>query len=329
MEMKFSWGILLFLSILLASIPRPAETLSITVADSETLSQYMCPPNGTLPPNTNLVINSSLNLSKHFCLIENTTNLSIAASEELLNKGELYVTVTCERDTGFGFFNVSNLTIRSVYFKNCDHVIPETAVRYINGTNQFLYYDNNVRASLIFNHCFNITLYNVLVDDNPDITYGIIGVNLCGDDTDSSISADVPGNISMLIYYTDTTISQQTNYCPRSNSLHMNLSHTILQGKNLNLDHGYNHIPLYELKDEENVNINSLSNNNWDHSLSVYLTQQDFDVDIAININSLPDDHDVKSGNNSINILTCFVNSQTSSRITFQLFKVTLTKCVI
>ncbi len=73
-------------------------------------------------------------------------------------------------------------------------------------------------------HCFNIILYNVLVDDNPDITYGIIGVNLCGDDTDNSISADVPGNISMLIYYTDTTISHQTSYCSRSNSLHT-LSH--------------------------------------------------------------------------------------------------------
>ncbi len=281
MERKLLWGILL---ILLVSNPRPAETLSVTVADSETLSQYLCPPNGTLPPNTNLVINSSLSLSNKFCLIENATNISIAASEELLNSEEPYVTVTCERDTGFGFFNVTHLTIRSVYFKDCDHVIPETAVRYINGTNQFLYYDNNVRASLIFNHCFNITLYNVLVDDNPDITYGIIGVNLCGDDTDSSISADVPGNISMLIYYTDTTtISQQTNYCSRSNSLHMNLSHTILQGKN-RIPDDYNHIPLYELKDEENVNINSLSNDNWDHSLSVYLTQQDFDVDIAVNI---------------------------------------------
>ena len=70
-----------------------AEDVSIT--DGATLMQYLCPSNGTLPPNTHLVLNNpEITLPDEgpiFYLIENTTNLSISPSQDVLSEGHDYV----------------------------------------------------------------------------------------------------------------------------------------------------------------------------------------------------------------------------------------------
>ena len=67
-----------FLSVLLintSAVSSAAETVFIN--DGASLGKYLCSPNGTISPNTYLVLNKSLLIigGEEFCLIENTSLL--------------------------------------------------------------------------------------------------------------------------------------------------------------------------------------------------------------------------------------------------------------
>ena len=172
-----------------------AENVSIT--DGATLRQYLCPDTGTLPPNTHLLLSKPQmvlpNEGSRFCLIENTTNLSISPSQDVLSEGHDYVNISCNSilKIGFGFFNVTNLAISSVVFHMCGGYPSSEAVKYVNETDQFLYYDSSVPMVLFFSHCYNIKLHNTSTSTNDywwdDNDYSalllrfVVGVNLCGD----------------------------------------------------------------------------------------------------------------------------------------------------
>ena len=117
-----------------------AENVSIT--DGATLRQYLCPDTGTLPPNTHLLLSKPQivlpNEGPRFCLIENTTNLSISPSQDVLSEGHDYVNISCNSaEIGFGFFNITNLTISSVIFHMCGGHPSSEVVKYVNETDQF------------------------------------------------------------------------------------------------------------------------------------------------------------------------------------------------
>ena len=126
-----------------------AENVSIT--DGATLRQYLCPDTGTLPPNTHLVLSRPLLFLPNEgprCLIENTTNLSISPSQDVLSEGHDYVNISCDSaEIGFGFFNVTNLTISSVVFHMCGRHPSSEVVKYVIKTNQFLYLHSSVATN--------------------------------------------------------------------------------------------------------------------------------------------------------------------------------------
>ena len=94
--------------------------------------KYLCSPNATISPNTEIVLNkSSFTISgQHsFCLIENTSNITITPDQ---SNGFNLVKIRCLNGYGgFSFFNVTNLTISSVMFSDCAGVIQASAVRYV------------------------------------------------------------------------------------------------------------------------------------------------------------------------------------------------------
>ena len=203
-----------------------AENVSIT--DGATLRQYLCPDTGTLPPNTHLLLSKPKLVlpdeGSRFCLIENTTNLSISPSQDVLSEGHDYVNISCNSaEVGFGFFNVTNLAISSVLFHTCSAPPSSEAVKYVNETNQFLYYayqsNLQVYTVLFFSHCYNIKLHNTYTGGQ------LLGVNLCGD---SEIKIILPDGISekgdfswrmeLFLYFIDTAILSPT--------LHSNLNIT-------------------------------------------------------------------------------------------------------
>ena len=190
---------------------------TVYVNDGTTLESYLCPKgNSTLSPNTTLILNSTtlnLEFSEEFCLVENTSDITIAASEELIGDDGNYVTIDCSIwPWGFGFFNVTNLVITSIRF-HClaSKTLPPSAMRYINDTDQFLYFDDNgVEVGLLFNHCSNVTIDNLYLSPMGD--FSVIGVNLCGHNT-VSIPLLSPHDIFVLFYYTDSHVHLSNTEC--------------------------------------------------------------------------------------------------------------------
>ena len=160
-------------------------------------------------------------------MIENTTNLSISPSQDVLSEGHDYVNISCNSaEIGFGFFNITNLTISSVVFHMCGGHPSSKVVKYVNETDQFLYYDSSVIMALFFSHCYNIKLHNTSTSLDLNLSHEprvrqlqFVGVNLCGD---SEIKTTIPddtseegGNNSMafFVYFTDTAILTPTLLC--------------------------------------------------------------------------------------------------------------------
>ena len=275
----------------------------VNVTTSKSLEQYLCPPTRTIPPNTDVIISVPLLNWTHpdgqFCLIENTTNITISSSQELMNSKTGYAKVVCMNDTGFGFFNITNLTVRSVYFQNCENAVPPMAVRYINESNQFLYYDNdNVRLTLIINHCCDLTLSQVFVTYSNEATIDVIGVNLCGTSNVHLLNT-LPETsyqiIELLIYYTDSLIAQQ-------DSRHELNVRSDMIGQGRGFDNNY----FASKPDRISVYIAG--------GFGLYLTQQLFDVNVYLDIDS-------RQGHSQYDpsyVLVLFVNSVTKSQVIFQ-----------
>ena len=268
----------------------------VNVTTSKSLEQYLCPPTRTIPPNTDVIISvPSLQLTHpdgQFCLIENTTNITISASQELMNSK---TEVVCMNDTGFGFFNITNLTVRSVYFQNCENTVPPMAVRYANESNQFLYYDN-VRSTLIFNHCCDLTLSQIFFAIDQGIS--IIGVNLCGasnihllDENHYDLLSD---QLLVLMYYMDSPIT------PLISEYQLNIRSNMI---------GTSDIENTLATKPDRIPVSSVA-----RGFGLYLTQQLFDVNATLDIDKWLEIPDKKAY-----VFTLFfVNSLTDSLVTFQ-----------
>ena len=250
----------------------------MNVTTSKSLREYLCPQNRTIPPNTDVIISVpviDLDLElpgkfndEQFCLIENTTNITISSSWNLMNSEPGYAKVRCFREAGFGFFNVTNLTVRSVHFEYCSSVVPPAAVKYLNESDQILYY-NDVMATLIFNHCCNLTLSQVLVLVGT-FEFSIIGANLCGTSTvqlnDSELSLLNFVKKTMLFYFTDSPIS------PLFPKYDLYIQSNISGSSDCSADD----IQKYFATQPVRIKISSVC------GTSLYLTQQHFDVNVSI-----------------------------------------------
>ena len=276
----------------------------VNVTTSKSLEQYLCPPTRTIPPNTDVIISVPLLNLTHdgeFCLIENTTNITISSSQELMNSKTGYAKVVCMNynSPGFGFFNITNLTVRSVYFQNCENTVPPMAVRYINESDQFLHYNSGVGSTLILNHCCDLTLSQVFVAPGKRSYFSIIGVNLCGSSDIHLMSVeDESSSMVVLIYYTDSPISHL--FSKYELVVRSNMIDTADSGcdseyydmeRSLTTQPGPDRIPVSVAK-----------------GFGLYLTQQDFDVNVIVDITS----------EDSVGVLILFVNSITQSQVTFQ-----------
>ena len=104
----------LFMSLLATS----CSDQKLFINDEKSLMKYLCPPNATISPNTEIRLNKSsftIRGQHSFCLIENTSNITITPDPNKLSSGLNPVKIRCLNGSGgFSFFNVTNLTISSV-----------------------------------------------------------------------------------------------------------------------------------------------------------------------------------------------------------------------
>ena len=316
--------IFVFLALLSASVPTASAALTtVNITDGEHLKDYLCSSKNTMPAYTHLMIYPDEikmnNLDSVECVIENTTDISITAWQDSGNDSSRIVTVSCgNQGGGFSFFNVTNLTIKSVYFKSCGTAtFPNAAIKYVNGRDHFFFYNPLVKTTLFLNHCHNLTLYNVLGDSYYDIQgyqSSIIGVNLCGWSSITAVlsDADLPTDhhlLTLLIYYIDTAImpsksrpSLECNILVETNLLSGNKFVNIAQ----DLDGSPELMPVRPVGD-----------------FSLFLAQQEFNVNADITVLPMsPNSNNmldcIKSSSCNSKVVILFVNSVTDSRVIFQ-----------
>ena len=184
-------------TLLFASAPATSTPFkTVNISDAEHLKEYLCSSKRTIPPYTHLVIKQldrhvELNNTGMVCLVENTTDIYISAWRDDSAKDQSPVIVYCvDGGGGFGFFNVTNLTMESVQFRDCGWWgIPADVTKYINGSDQFLYY-SVAQTVFLFNHCSNLKLYNVLGNKGDIGNISTLGVNLCGWSNITSVIPD-------------------------------------------------------------------------------------------------------------------------------------------
>lgn len=309
------WCFVVAFTLLITRVPATSfKTVNIT--DGELLKEYLCSSGKTIAPYTHLIIKHGqmeLNNTDVVCLVENTTNIYISASWQD-GSGDHHskpAIVYCEPGGGgFSFFNVTNLAIESVQFRACGWaMIPAVATKYINSSDQFLYFNDVVWTTFLFNHCNNLTLYNALGNYLEFDDIDVIGVNLCGW---SNITAVVPdGDLpttplsAMLIYYTDSAIMPSNSEC----NLHIE-SNLLSGNKHMDIEHDLG----------RSIERMSLLPS---RDFALYVTQKDFEVKVDITLhpmlyhNSSFNYFDCQGGC-GVNAIVLFVNNVTGSHVTFQ-----------
>ena len=296
-----------FLVTLLVSILATSLAETVLINDGESLMKYLCSPSGTIPPNTNLQLNNSsftIDGRHPFCLFENTSNITIAPSQELLENGHNHVEVQCSDGSGgFGFFNVSNLTISLIMFNDCAGVIPASAVRYVNDSDQHLLYNTPTNTTFLFNHCYNLKLKD-LIPRQKSTEFSIIGINLC-DHSRISVSASVnlhESNSKTLLYFTNSALTSSSPKC------NLYIEHnSVLQKSPIFF------VPEFEAAindfiNSDNIPISSI----LDGWFTLLVSQQQFNA----NVDMIMRPTAISSTN--IPVYIAFVNSITDSQVTFQ-----------
>ena len=154
-----------------------------------------------------------------FCLIENVSNLTLKGVGSD-GKSSIKCQLQDDSTTGFGFVNISSVTLENLEFTGCGATITKSAVAFFNDTHPHLGYKQ--KALLIFNHCHNITIQHVNITNyigcaifmlNPlnsslmnlvIVTAGTAGASDC---TDSSMFGCAGSGIFVMFKDTQQTSS--------------------------------------------------------------------------------------------------------------------------
>ena len=128
----------------------------IDVNSSEELLQWLC--NSSLNDSSVIVFSKAsytLNVSTSFCIIQNLTNITLRSMT-----GHSSIKCT-SKSAGFGFVNITNITVTGIGFNGCGTTLTEEAVVLINDTHPHIGYLQ--KAVLLFNHCHNINISHVTI----------------------------------------------------------------------------------------------------------------------------------------------------------------------
>ena len=187
--------ILVILVIALLNFIKPLSTHIVQINTSNQLWFWLCSHNIPLQNNLTLHLTQSNYIlhNRTFCLIANVSNVTLKG---VGSDGKSSIKCQLQHDstTGFGFVNISSVTLENLEFTGCGATITKSAVTFFNDTHPHLGYKQ--KALLVFNHCHNITIQHVNITNY--IGYAIFMLN--------------PLN-SSLMNYVRVTIGTGAMYC--------------------------------------------------------------------------------------------------------------------
>ena len=171
---SFQSMMLVILVIAFLNFIKPLSTHIVQINTSNQLWFWLCSDN--IPLQNNLTLHlTQRNYIFHnmtFCLIENVSNVTLKG---VGSDGKSSIKCQLQHDstTGFGFVNISSVTLENLEFTGCGATITKSAVAFFNDTHPHLGYKQ--KALLVFNHCHNITIQHVTITNY--IGYAIFMLN--------------------------------------------------------------------------------------------------------------------------------------------------------
>ena len=210
----------------------------IDVNSSEELLQWLC--NSSLNDSSVIVFNKAsytLNVSTSFCIIQNLTNITLRSMT-----GHSSIKCT-SKSAGFGFVNITNITVTSIGFNGCGTTLTEEAVVLINDTHPHIGYLQ--KAVLLFNHCHNINISHVNISYysgyaimimNPigySTLYGVIVIYGLGSNHESCLHDDTfscTGSGIMCVFKDTHVIPKYSTVKVELINLVVNYSFNVIHG---------------------------------------------------------------------------------------------------
>ena len=201
----------------------------IDVNSSEELLQWLC--NSSLNDSSLIVFSKAsytLNVSTSFCIIQNLTNITLRSMT-----GHSSIKCT-SKSAGFGFVNITNITVTGIGFNGCGTTLTEEAVLLINDTHPHIGYLQ--KAVLLFNHCHNINISHVNISYYSG--YAIMIMNPIGYSTLYGVLVTYGTNSNRKSCLHDDTFScagsgimcvfKDTHVIPKSSTVMVELINSIL-----------------------------------------------------------------------------------------------------
>ena len=161
-----------------------AEIIAIDATGNGTLTlqYYLCNATEQLDSDTIVELSVGVHMieANPSCIVQGLSNLTIrgAISE---TSGELPV-LFCKSNLlgcGFAFFNMTGLRVENLLIVNFGNALPDDLPDSVNST--YNYFGVGQKVVLLFSHCINLRLENVLIDSS--FGYGVAGVNVMGNTT--------------------------------------------------------------------------------------------------------------------------------------------------
>ena len=209
------------------------------------LQYYLCEHGSTAVTYNSIVyLSSSFNhtiLPGHFCLLAHLSNVTIT-SDGSNNIAHIACHNTTAPTTGFGFVNMTHLTLNNLHFSGCGGSLSSESLSSINKSK--IYFPPGQTGVLVFNHCHDLTMHDVSVDGGY-FGYAMIAVNVYGNVNISDVT------VANSVVCTEEELKYSSIICSGSGMLFMfieaqqfitdttNSNHTFLN--NVRLLHNTNH----------------------------------------------------------------------------------------
>ena len=128
----------------------------IDVNSNEELWHWLC--NGTIDDSSQILFSkASYTLaSPGFCIIQSVNNITLRSVT-----GHSSIYCSPKKKNGFGFINITNITVAGIDFNGCGSTVMEEVVVLINDTHPHIGFLQ--KAVLLFNHCKNINISHISV----------------------------------------------------------------------------------------------------------------------------------------------------------------------
>ena len=178
--MKSHYPVLLAFVIVISILTaiKPLSSHIVPINTSVQLWYWLCSGNATIQ--NNLVFKlTQRNYVLHnmtFCLIGNASNITLTGLSDGKSSIECFKNGNSSSTIGFGFVNITSITLENLNFIRCGATITKAVVTSFNDTHPHLGYKQ--KALLVFNHCHNITIEQVNIDYY--IGYAIMMLNPLG-----------------------------------------------------------------------------------------------------------------------------------------------------